>query len=206
MINKKTVKIVFLIVIIFSMTFLNLRSLTLRTIMTLATYYPEYPYYYYEDMLFGFNLNMDFLNVYQNYGIGAKVFYKLKSNHPYIQNLETYEVYLHNFFGSIDDETYFIYGVFGGVRQTKICYGEYKTDIDVDLTIIRPVFGFHFSDNNWGITLCWTQNNDNKPKLEYDFKLRSSKNIIFQIGGSLKGPVDSIKSDFHIHTGYEFVL
>ena len=193
-------------VVFFSVTFLNLQSLTLRTIMTGAIYYPKYPDYYYKDMLFGFNLNMDFLNVYQNYGIGAKVFYKLKSNHPYIRNLETYEVYLHNFFGTIDEETYFIYGVFGGVRQTKICYEEYKTEIDVDLTMVRPVFGFHFSDNNWGITLRWTQNDKNKPKLEYDLKLRSSKSIVFQIGGSLKGTVDSVKSDFYIHAGYEFVL
>lgn len=206
MINKKTVKIVFLIVIIFSMTFLNLQSKTLRTIMTFGTYYPEYPNYYYKDMLYGFNLNMDFLNVYQDYGIGATVFLKLKSNHTNFRDLKIYEVYLHNFSGSIDEETYFIYGVFGGVRQTKLRYEEYKTEIDVDLTMVRPVLGFHFSDQTWGITLRWTQNENNKPKYEYDLKFRTSTGIVFQIGGSLKGPVDCVKSDFHIYAGYEFVL
>ncbi|MBN2461407.1 MAG: hypothetical protein JXB60_07345 [Candidatus Cloacimonetes bacterium] len=180
--------------------------MSFRMIVTSAAYYPEYPDYDYDNPVLGFNINADILNIYNHIGIGASSFLKLVTYHTYFQDLKTYEFYLHNFFNYKQESSYFLYGLFGGVKKTDLYYEDYKDKEKFKLEMIRPLLGFHFSNEGWGFTVKWTQTEQKKSKWEYEVKFRNSTGIVAQIGGSFKGPITGVKSDFHIYAGYEFFI
>lgn len=184
----------------------RLDCVNLRTILTSAFYYPAYPDYDFESPVIGANLNLDILDLYEGYGIGGSIFYQISSYHNYFQDLRTYEIYLHNFINDSDKDSYFIYGFFAGIKQTDLYYEDYRENYNIDLFMIRPLIGFHYSNPNWGTTLKWTQRDNKKSRFEYELKYRNPTGLIFQIGGSFKGPVQGAKSDFHIYAGYEFYI
>jgi len=182
------------------------QEITTRFSLATEAYFPKYPKYDYDSPVYSFNSQFDMLNLIQTYGIGGELFYSFSSYHTYIQEKRSYELYLHNFFNNIDEASVFVYGFFAGARRTEIFYEDLKENIDVDVMFFRPVIGFKYISEKWGGTLRWTQNEGNHSKLEYELKLRNSIGFIIMFGGSLKGPVQGVDSDFHILAGYEFYL
>jgi len=199
--------------ILFSMVFVLLllgnvsaQDLTLRFSVTTAAYLPEYPDYDYNSPVYGIDAQFDLINFYHMYGFGGEVFYRFSSYHDYFEDMRFYELYLHNLFNRIDEESKFIYGFFAGARRTEIYFEDRVLGHNVDVMFVRPVIGFKYIGNNWGGIIRWTQNENNRSKFEYEFKLSNSSGFILQVGGSLKGPVKGVKSDFHIYAGYEFFI
>jgi len=201
-----TLSIIMILIILLFYTPLQGKPLRLRLIFTSAAYYPEYPDYDYDSPVLGFNANADIMNVYNSVGIGGSCFYKLTTYNDYFLDLQYYEAYLHNFFNYEDKPGYFIYGFFAGVKKTDLLYWDYKNKEKYNVEMIRPLLGFHFASNNWGITFKWTQTENKKPKLEYGLKFKNSIGLTVQIGMSNKGPIKGVKTDFHIYAGYEFFL
>ncbi|MCK4696582.1 MAG: hypothetical protein KAT74_12505 [Candidatus Cloacimonetes bacterium] len=101
------------------------------------------------------------------------------------------------------EKSYFMYGFFGGIRHTDLKYENYKTSENLELTMNRPLLGFHFSTEVWGFTISWTQAENRKPTLIYEIKFRNSRGIVLQIGRSNRGPINRVKSDFYFNVGYE---
>jgi hypothetical protein len=177
-----------------------------RLSVTTGGYLPEYPDYDYNSPLYGVDIQMDLMNIIDNYGIGAECFLDYTSFHDYFKEMNTYEVYLHNISGYFDSESKFGYGVFAGARRTELYYEDRKMGYNVDTKFTRFVGGFKYISNNWGGIIRWTQNESRKSKLEYELKLNNSSGWVIQAGGSLQGPIKGAKSDFHIYAGYEFYL
>lgn len=201
--KKKLIIPILLLILLGS---LSAQDFALRFSTTTAAYFPEYPDYDYNSPVYGLDIQFDMLNLIQTYGIGGEVFYEFSSYHTYFEEMKSYELYLHNFFNNIDESSVFVYGFYAGARRTDVYYKDYKIDVKVDIMFIRPVIGFKYISNNWGGTLRWTQNEKNKSKFEYEIKLRSNPGFILQVGGSFRGPVRGVKSDFHIYAGYEFFI
>jgi len=185
---------------------LNAEGLAARFSTSTAAYLPEYPKYDYNSPVYGFDIQADIFNLYQNYGFGGEVFLQFSSYHQYFKDLNYYELYLHNFSGQIEEESKFIFGFFAGARRTDIYFEDRDLAHNVDLMFTRPVIGVKFISNNWGGILRWTQTENDRSKYEYELKFRNEAGFIFQFGGSLKGPVKGVKSDFHLSIGYEFFL
>lgn len=192
-------------VTIFLILFSSLFSdvLNSRFIATCAAYYPQYPDYDYDRPILGLNFNAEVYNLMENFGIGGSTFLQIKSYDQYFQSRKTYDIYVHNFFNYRHEKSYFMYGFFGGIRRTDLEYENYKTSENLELTMNRPLLGFHFSSHAWGFTISWTQAENRKPTLIYEIKFRNPSGIIFQIGRSNRGPVSGVKSDFHFYMGYE---
>lgn len=180
------------------------RSLSLRGIITSAAYYPSYPKYQFNSPVIGFNAKVDILNIYEYWGIGGSAFLKIVSYHNYFQNLQYYRLYIHRFWNIKTKDSYFLHGFFTGIKQTNLEYEDYKTHLNAEVFMTRPLFGYHFSTEIFGASLSWTQTENHRSKWEWEIKSRNSYGLILQIGGSLKGPISGMKSDLHICTGYEF--
>ena len=181
-------------------------NINARIILTSAAHYYQYPNFDHLSPIIGFNIDADIFNIYNNFGIGGGTFLKIHSYNNKFQDLRYHEGYIHNFYNRTEDSKYFIYGFLGGIRNTYIYYLDREVDLKSELNMIRPLLGFHFSNESWGSTIKWTQTEKKKSKFEYDFKFRNHKGLMMQIGGSFKGPITGIKSDFHIFAGYEFIL
>ena len=201
---KKSVICSFIFLMFFSS--LLSESLSFRFICSGAAYYPEYPDYDFDRPVTGCKFNADIFNIIGKYGIGGSAFLQIRSYDKYFQSMKTYNAYIHNFYNYYGKETYFIYGFFGGLLRTELKYENYKTFTTIELLLTKPLFGFHFSTHQWGLTLSWTQTEKDKPRLGYEVKFRDSSGVIIQIGRNNKGPIKGAKSDFHIYTGYEFYL
>ena len=197
-----------LLIIAISLTVFSLSSQepACRFAVSSGGYLPAYPDYDYNSPVYGINLQIDCMNIFENYGIGGEGFFSYSSYHDYFKEMNTYEVYLHNISGYVDKESKFAYGVFAGARLTEIFYEHRKLEYNIKDEFTRFVVGFKYLSNNWGGTLRWTQNRKNNSKIEYEVKFNNNFGWIIQLGGSLKGPVEGVKSDFHIYAGYEFYL
>jgi hypothetical protein len=198
---KKIISIVILLILLAALTAQNT---ALRSSGSIGAYIPEYPDYDYNSPVYGFNVQFDIFNLTQSYGIGGDAFYSFSSYQTYFYEYRFYELYLHNIFSNIADDSRFAYGFFAGARRTEINYKDFEEDYNVDLMFLRPVIGFKYISNNWGITVRWTQNEKNRTKFEYELRANNSFGWILHFGGSLKGPVKGAKSDLHIYGGYEF--
>ncbi len=185
---------------------LHAESIFLKAILSGAAYYPEYPDYDYDRPVLGGNIKAEIFNIIPDWGLGGNVFYNVKSYDEHFQNLRRYNVYLHNFVNYRRDESYFLYGFFVGIRYTDLEYTNRKTKIDGELSMIRPLTGFHFSNEKWGISLNWTQAENRKPIIGYELKFRSSNGLVLQVGRSNRGALLDVGSELHIYAGYEFFI
>ena len=200
-------KIIFVILLLISTNSLFPESLSFRFICSGAAYFPEYPDYDYESPVTGCKFDAEIFNIIGTFGIGGSAFLQIRSYDKYFQSMKIYDAYIHNFFNFYGKDSYFIYGFFGGVQRTDLKYANYKNpNQKFELLMTNPLLGFHFSTHQWGFTLTWTQTENEKPRLGYEAKFRDSSGVIFQIGRSNKGPIDGVKSDFHIYAGYEFFM
>ncbi len=181
-------------------------SLSFRGTITSSAYYPCYPKYHFNSPVIGFDAKLDILNIYEYWGVGSSAFLKIVSYHTYFQNLHYYRFYIHRFWNTKTEDSYFLHGFFAGLKQTNLEYEDYKTHRKAEVFMTRPLLGYHFSTEVFGGSLSWTQTENRQPKWEWEIKSRNSLGIILQVGGSLKGPVSGVKSDFHVFTGYEFMF
>jgi len=198
----------FIVPLFFLLIFLPLQadSVFMKAILSGAAYYPEYPDYDYDRPVLGGNIKADILNIFTEVGIGGNVFYNIKSYDEHFQNIRRYDAYLHNFINYRKDKSYFLYGFFVGIRHTDLEYTNRKTKIDQELSMTRPLTGFHFSTEKWGMSLSWTQAENRKPILGYELKFRSSNGLVLQIGRSSRGSLSDVGSELHSYTGYEFFI
>ena len=196
--------IVPLLLLIFSP--LHADSVFLKAILSGAAYYPEYPDYDYDCPVLGGSIKADIFNIFTDLGVGGNVFYNIKSYDEHFQNLRRYDAYLHSFVNYRKDESYFLYGFFVGIRYTDLEYKNRKTKIDGELSMTRPLIGFHHSTEKWGMSLSWTQAENRKPILSYEVKFLSSNGLVLQIGRSNRGPLSDIDSELYIYAGYEFFI
>jgi hypothetical protein len=198
----------YLVLLFFLLIFLPLQadSVFLKAILSGAAYYPEYPDYDYDSPVLGSNIRADIFNIVTELGIGGNVFYKIKSYDEHFQNLRRYDAYLHNFVNYRKDKSYFLYGFFVGIRYTNLEYTNRKTKIDGELSMTRPLIGFHFSTEKWGMSLSWTQAENRKPILGYEVKFLSLNGLVLQIGRSNRGSLSDVGSELHIYAGYEFFI
>lgn len=201
--NLKYIVPLFFLLIFFP---LHAESVFLKVILSGAAYYPEYPNYDYDHPVLGGDIKAEIFNIATDFGVGGNVFYNIKSYDEHFQNLRRYDAYLHNFANSRKDKSYFLYGFFAGIRYTYLEYTNRKTKIDRELSMTRPLIGFHHSTEKWGMSLSWTQAENRKPILNYELKFRSSNGLVFQIGRSNRGPLSDVGSELHIYAGYEFFI
>lgn len=199
-------KITILILIIFSITVLFAEKMTLKFTSTLTGYYPEYTAYHYESPVMGVRMNAEIYNLLERFGVGGSGLFQVKSYDDRIDYSRFYDLYVHNFFNSMQDENYFIYGFYGGVRYTKLEFEHYKTKIDTHLKMTRPLVGFVFASESWGFNISWSQAENRKPILGYEVKFRNATGVIMQIGRRNRGPMPGADSDFYIYIGYEFYM
>lgn len=185
---------------------LSAQETACRLSLTSGGYLPEYPDFDYNSPMYGINAQIDCINIYENYGIGGEGFFSYTSYHDYFKEMNTYELYLHNISGYISKDSKFAYGVFAGARYTEILYEHRKLLYNIRDEFTRFVVGFKYLSNNWGGILRWTQNRKNRSKIEYELKFNNNFGWVIQLGGSLRGPVEGVKSDIHIYAGYEFYL
>ena len=199
-------KIILVILLLIAFNSLFPESMSFRFTCSGAAYYPEYPDYNYDSPVTGCKFDAEIFNIIGKFGIGGSAFLHIRSYDKYFQSMKTYDAYIHNFDNYKGKDSYFIYGFYGGVQRTDLKYEDYETSQKFELLMTKPLLGFLFSTHQWGFTLTWTQTENEKPRLGYEAKFRDSSGVIFQIGRSNKGPIDGVKSDFHIYAGYEFFM
>ena len=68
----------------------------------------------------------------------------------------------------------------------------------------RPLLGFHFASEIWGMDISWSQAENRKPIIGYELKLRYYKGILMRIGRINRGVITGIDSEMYIFLGYEF--
>lgn len=182
---------------------LEANKVKFRFIGSGESYFTAYKEYHYDEPMLGAHINAELLNIFDQYGLGGSVFYDLKSYDDRFDTYKFYEIYLHNYYAFTDKKHYFIYGFFAGFRKTQISYIHHNTNEFNDLDMSRPLFGFHYSTENWGMKMFWTQAENRKPVLGYELKLRSSVGLVTHIGRTNRGPIDNAGSEFYLRIGYE---
>jgi hypothetical protein len=182
------------------------KNMDFKIASTCTGYYPEYPSYSYDSPVTGMRFNAELYHLLDKAGVGGTFMFHLKSYDHRIETARFYDVYIHNFTSYLNDNEYLLWGFYGGVRFTKLDYEQYKTKLNKNLNMSRPLLGFKFASETWGFDISWTQAENRKPVLGYEVKFRSSTGVIFQIGRSNRGPMNKVESDFHIYAGYEFFM
>jgi len=200
----KEIKIIFILILIF--VSINLAANELEYILGInaAAYYNEYPKYKYNEPVLGLQVQLDIFNIIDDMGIGGATFQKIYSFDDRFSLMRTYSIYLNNFSYYSTKDSYFTYGFYGGVKRTEINYEHYETLNETSITIHRPLLGFHFATEVWGIDISWTQAEDRKPIMGYELKLRNSKGILMRIGRINRGLIIGNDSEIYILLGYEF--
>ncbi|HPR16787.1 MAG TPA: hypothetical protein PLD62_00915 [Candidatus Cloacimonadota bacterium] len=199
-------KKIFLSLLILIVGLLNAEKLNLRASVSGTAYYPSYTSYHYESPVIGVRLNAEGYNLLDQIGIGGTINLKLKSYDERIDQARFIELYLHNFYAYQSNKEYFIYGFYGGFRNSKLAYDHYKTGEDTDLNMTRVLLGFKFARESWGFDLNWSQAEDRKPILGYELKFRNSQGVTIHLGRHNCGPMIGADSDFYIYVGYEFFM
>ena len=177
-----------------------------RLIITTGSYFPGYKNYEFKSPILVFNSNADIYNIFDIWGIGGTAMLKYAGSEKQFKSMQIYRLYIHRFENFQTPHSYFLYGLFGGIKNTNLLYIHHSTREKHELKIMRPLIGYHFSSEIWGATISWTQSEEKKSVWEYELKFRESNGTTMQIGGSLKGPIPDMKSGFYITFGYEFFL
>lgn len=197
---KKLLSVLFLLFII-SLFGDNLKF---RIIGSTETYATSYKRFHYDEPLVGAHLSAEIFNLVNNYGLGGSAFYNLKSFDDRFDSYKYYDIYLHNYYTYTNNKNYFIYGFFGGFRNTMMDYVHIDDGNAESLNMIRVILGFHYSTENWGMKTYWTQAENRKPVLGYEVKYRSSIGLVVHIGRTNRGPISKADSEFYLQLGYEF--
>lgn len=180
--------------------------MTFKLTSTATGYFPEYTSYQYDSPVMGVRLNAEIYNLLEKFGVGASGNFQIESFYNRVNFTRFYDLYVHNFYNSMTEDRYFIYGFYGGLRYSKLEYEHYKTTINTTLDMTRPLFGFIFASESWGFDISWTQSENRKPILGYEIKFRNTSGVIIQFGRRNRGPMIGADSDFYIYTGYEFYM
>ena len=179
-------------------------NLKFRIISSGETHFTDYKKYHFDEPVMGAHLSAELFNIIDNYGLGGSAFYNLKSLDKRFDSYKYYDVYLHNYFTFTDKKSYFVYGFFGGFRNTMMDYINCDDGNAESLNMIRVILGFHYSTENWGMKTYWTQAKNRKPVLGYEIKFRSSIGLVVHIGRTNRGPISKADSELYLRLGYEF--
>lgn len=169
-----------------------------------ALYYTEYSSYHWDEPLTGLHLNAEAYNLSGKIGIGATGFYSIASSDNHFDVIQIYDGYIHYFTALSNENKYFVYGFYGGVRYVKLEYYPRNVSYEEKEEFIRPLIGFKFADELWGFNVTWSQANDRKPILGYEVKFRNSSGWIMKVGRRNRGFISDVDSDVFFHLGYEF--
>lgn len=169
-----------------------------------AAYYPEYPEYKYDEPVLGLQAQLDLFNIIDVMGIGGSTFQKVYTFDDRFSLMRSYNLYLHNFANYSTKDSYFTYGFYGGVKRSEIDYEQPETANERSITIYRPLLGFRFASEIWGMDISWTQAENRKPILGYELKFRNSRGMLMRIGRINRGLITGIDSEFYVLLGYEF--
>lgn len=180
------------------------KDMKFRLIGCGQAYYTDYENYHFEEPVQGLHLDLELFNLVYNYGVGGSAFFSLKSWDDRFNSYQFYDVYLHNYYAFTSEKRYFIYGFIGGFRNTKMEYIHYESELEKNLEMYRPLLGFHFSTEKWGMKTYWTQAENRKPVLGYELKFRSNIGLVAFIGRTNRGPITKADSEFYLRLGYEF--
>ncbi len=197
-------KVIFILILIFVSIKLAADKMDYILGINAAVYYPEYPEYKYDKPVLGFQAQLDLFNIIDVMGIGGATFQKIYTFDDRFSLMRSYNIYLHIFANYSTEDSYFTYGFYGGVKRTEINYEDYKTSNEMSTIIHRPLLGFHFASEKWGMDISWTQAESRKPILVYELKLRNSRGIIMRIGRVNRGVITGIDSEMYVLLGFEF--
>ena len=183
-----------------------LTAVNSKLIFTTGSYFPQYEKYKFDSPNIILNADIDIFNITDDWGIGGNTMCKFSGSKKQFISMQTYDLYAHKFWNMFTPNSYFLHGFFGGIKNTNLYYRHHSTNQRSKLKMIRPLVGYRFSSEIWGFTVGWTQSEQKKSVWEYELKYREKSGGIMQIGGSLKGPIDNMKSGVYITFGYEFYL
>ncbi len=200
----KKFKILFILILI--LVSINLSAGKMQYIFGIngAAYYPEYPEYKYDEPVLGLQAQLDLFNIIDVMGIGGSTFQKVYTFDDRFSLMRSYNLYLHNFANYSTKDSYFTYGFYGGVKRSEIDYEQPETANERSITIYRPLLGFRFASEIWGMDISWTQAENRKPILGYELKFRNSRGMLMRIGRINRGLITGIDSEFYVLLGYEF--
>ncbi len=200
----KKFKILFILILILVSLDLSAGKMQYIFGINAAVYYPEYPEYKYDEPVFGLQAQLDLFNIIDIMGIGGSTFQKVYTLDDRFSLMRSYNIYLHNFANYSTENSYFTYGFYGGVKRTEMTYEHYETTIERNIAIYRPLLGFRFASEIWGMDISWTQAENRKPILGYELKFRNSRGMLMRIGRVNRGLITGIDSEFYVLLGYEF--
>ena len=184
--------------------FLFSQNLSFKLDTSMALYYAEYNSYSWDEPLTGLHLNAEVYNLSGKFGIGASGFYSISSSDDHFDLIQIYDGYIHYFTALSNENKYFVYGFYGGVRYVKLEYNPRNTFLEEKEEFLKPLIGFKFADELWGFNVTWSQADDRKPILGYEVKFRGSSGWIMKLGRRNRGFIGDVDSDVFFHFGYEF--
>ncbi|MDP8269606.1 MAG: hypothetical protein P9L97_12860 [Candidatus Tenebribacter davisii] len=197
-------KIIVILILLFVSIHLAANKMKYLIGINAAAYYPEYTKYKFDEPVFGVQVQCDLFNLIDFMGIGGSTFQKVYTLDDRFSLMRSYNIYLHNYANYSTKDSYFTYGFYGGIKRTELDYIYDKISAERSIIINKPLFGFHFASEKWGLNISWTQAENKKPILGYELKFRNTKNIIMRIGRINRGAVSNINSEIYILFGYEF--
>ncbi|MCF7858403.1 MAG: hypothetical protein K9N07_03650 [Candidatus Cloacimonetes bacterium] len=199
----KKIKISFLTILILLTVDLVAEQMKYQLSLNTVVYYAKYPKYRLEQPIMGLQTQCYFFSIFEGVGIGGSSFQKVYSIDNRFKQLKTYSGYIHNFTSFTSRNSYFIYGFYGGIKRTEIEIEDSKISSEIRTTIHRPLIGFHYASEQWGMDVYWSQSENRRPILSYEIKLRNSNGILIRLGRINRGPISGIDSEIYLMFGYE---
>ena len=200
-------KKVFLTLFILTSLFLtSSEPVSFRSALFSSAYYPKYKKYKFNEPLIGIKFDLEIYNMFEYFGVGGSANISLVSLHNKVAKYQTYKAYVHRFWNVREDKSFFLHGFYAGIKQTNISYDDYDTSLNHDIYMSRPALGYNVQSEVWGFNVCWTLNEEEKTKWEYEVIFRNNSGIVMLIGGSINGTIPGMKSEFFIYSGYEYMF
>ncbi len=193
-------KIIFLIFIPFITNALNTRI----TLLTGGNYTDSS----FDYLLFGFLGKLEFFDIVEGIGLGGSIFEKIGIFTSSEQELSTYELYLNKVWLKTEGTSYLskdytMLNLMFGIKKKYLSYINQMNEIPVIENYLKPFAGVEISSDIFGVILKALSSNDNKIKLEYEFKIKTYYDVTFQVGGTFGEKIFGVPSDFHFYSGIE---
>jgi len=200
--GNKMKKKLFVLLIVFTIGFLEAKPIKFKTDFSAGMYYPKTPKFVIGNSLLNVRADFAILNLVDYWGIGGTASLDYYSFDPKIDKMNQFDIYLHRFWNSSQEKSFFIYGFFSGVRQTNLVF-EDDESLQHKLYFARPFVGINFASEIWESRVFWTQTENRKSKWNTELITKNPSGIFILMGWSFNGPIDKIKSEYYLNLGYE---
>lgn len=159
-------------------------------------------------LLFGFLGKLEFFDIIEGLGLGGSIFQKIGIFTSSEQELSTYELYITKVWLKTEESSYLskdyiMLNLMLGIKKKYLSYINQTNEIPVIEDYLKPFVGVEMSSNIFGVILKTLSSNDNKIKLEYEFKIKTYYDVTFQVGGTFGEKIFGVPSDFHFYSGIE---